>query len=230
MEVATEESTGQVKWFDLTPDRNLLDSNFEGYKLSLEPFVQYKLNLDEPLDTHSLIESDSQKFFLFQHLKLYGLQNLLIVNHFDDSNLYYFDQNLRLRKIVYKKPKFLPTRGVASTTFQIDKPSVDRANVSMKFVDLTRSVLFDGKNTIYFCQIDTSKKSEDPLVEEKWDVLMKYETNLDKAVLKDAVFFENKLHLLTMSVIESKETNSNKLDTIITWFTFQKDNEPESKW
>jgi hypothetical protein len=86
MEVAVEEfsnnnSENNVQWFDLKLDRNLLDSSFEGYKLSLDPFVQYKLKAEKDLklDTYNYVESGESRnrVFLYQHLKLFGLQNLL---------------------------------------------------------------------------------------------------------------------------------------------------------
>ena len=75
------ESENSCKWVDLVLDRNLLDSSFEGYKLSLDSFVQYKLELKNELklDTHNFLESDpQQKCFLYQHLKRYGLQNFIM--------------------------------------------------------------------------------------------------------------------------------------------------------
>ena len=226
-----KETTNAVKWLDLVPDRRLLDSNFEGFKLSLDPFVHYKLDLkdDQQLDTQNFIENDSnrQKFFLYQHLKLFGLQNLLIVNNFDDSNLYYFDQKLRLQKLVYKKPKILPVRAVVLTNFSLENidPEIERANITMKFVNSNTAVIFDGKNTVYICQIDQTKKTEDPFVQEKWNIAFKFTyDNIDKAVIKDAVLVEDQLDILLMSVQESKEPES-KLETIITWLMFKKTND-----
>lgn len=86
MEIAVEEVSNannekSVQWFDLKLDRNLLDASFEGYKLSLDPFVQYKLKADKDLvlDTYNYVESGESRnrVFLYQHLKLFGLQNLL---------------------------------------------------------------------------------------------------------------------------------------------------------
>ena len=71
-----------VKWFDLALDRNLLDPNFDGYKLSLDPFTHYTLDLkvDSKLDTYNFVESGEgkQKFYFYQHLKLFSFQNLLM--------------------------------------------------------------------------------------------------------------------------------------------------------
>ena len=76
------ETEKHTKWFDLKLDRDLLDPNFEGYKLSLDTFVHYKLDLksDLKLDTYNFVESGEgkQKFYLYQHLKLYSFQNLLM--------------------------------------------------------------------------------------------------------------------------------------------------------
>ncbi len=75
----------EEKWFDLKLNRDLLDPNFEGYKLSLDTFAHYKLDMnnDLTLNTFNYVESGSststqQKFFLYQHLKLHGMQNLIM--------------------------------------------------------------------------------------------------------------------------------------------------------
>ena len=81
MESSTSQQENNCKWVDLVLDRKLLDSSFEGYKLSLDSFVQYKLELKNELklDTHTFLESETkQKCFLYQHLKLYGLQNFIM--------------------------------------------------------------------------------------------------------------------------------------------------------
>jgi hypothetical protein len=81
----------EEKWFDLKLNRDLLDPTFEGYKLSLDTFAHYKLDMNNELtlNTFNYVESgvgggggggatSTQKFFLYQHLKLHGMQNLIM--------------------------------------------------------------------------------------------------------------------------------------------------------
>ena len=82
VEKIEQENEEEAKWFDLKLNRDLLDSKFEGYKLSLDTFAHYKLDMnnDLTLNTYNYVESgpSKQKFFLYQHLKLFGMQNLLM--------------------------------------------------------------------------------------------------------------------------------------------------------
>ncbi len=223
------EDTG--KWFDLNPDRDLLDSNFEGYKLSLDAFPQYKLDLTphHQLDTYSLLdenESNNQKILLYQHLKLIGLQNLVIVNQYDDSNVYYFDSQFRLVKIIYRKES---QRSVVATDLQLDDlpdSKSNRVNVTMKFISPTAAVIFDGYETIYF--VESGEVTTDSLSTEKWTKRFKFSTrHLEKfgvvCILKDALLVEDKLHLLFMNVQEKVDDSHSAFDTLVNWLQFERD-------
>ena len=226
------EAVDNAKWFDLVPDRNLLDSNFEGYKLCLEPFANYKINLTDEfkLDTYNFIEDDNstQRFFLFQHLKLIGLQNLIVVNQFNDANIYYFDSKFRLIKIVYNTAHSMSTsRNIWATNLQLDDlvySKTNRVNVTMKFIDIRTAVIFDGYETLYICQIDENS----PVEAENWNIMFKYSTSgLEKfglaSILKDALLVDsNQLHLLFMNVQEKNESCSYKFETLVNWLSFER--------
>ena len=237
-----KKSNSDSIWFDLKPDRSLLDSNFEGYKLSLDSFVQYKLDLSQEtkLDTYNFIEgetssssmtidSSKHKFFLYQHLKIFGMQNLLVVNHFDDSNVYYFDVNHRLVKVVYPNNKIasLPaSKAIVPTNFSLAAVNPERTNITMRFVSETNAVVFDGYNTLYIIQHDRSNLTSDPCVSEKWNLLYKWQTNDTEvtSILKDAVLFENNYHVLLVNVqeIASQEASSSeKFNTVVNWLTIE---------
>ncbi|CAF0773976.1 unnamed protein product [Brachionus calyciflorus] len=223
-----------AKWFDLHPNRDLLNPSFEGYKLSLDPFVQYKieLNQDQKLDTYNFIESNEskQKFLLYQHLKLFGMHNLLISNQFDDSNLYFFDSNLRLNRIVYNLPKLVPQRCAIPTNLQLNVTNSERTSISMKFVDENTAVIFDGFSNLYTAQIDIQTKSENPLIPQNWNIIFKWELTQPETtcILKDALFYNGLFHCVLLNVVESIDSKSTpKFDTIINWLTFENKN---SQW
>lgn len=228
----TDSNEDDSKWFDLNPDRKLLDSNFEGYKLSLDSFPRYKLDLtkDYELETYNPTndEKNNQKVFLFQHLKLIGLQNLIIVNQFDDSNVYYFDSKFRLIKIVYKTGK----REIVPTNLQLKNLSdsnSNRVNITMKFINKNTCVVFDGYETIYAFE---NIQDNDSTRQEKWNELFQFSTkNLEKfgiaCILKDAILLNNEtLHLLFMNVQESSTEDNPKgyvFETLINWLMFEFD-------
>lgn len=230
MELDTDQKLQTSNWFDLRPNRSLLDPNFEGFKLSLDTFVQYKLDLDQDLklNTYNFIESSESKhkFLLYQHLKLFGMHNLIIANQFNDSNLYYFDCNQRLVRIVYNLPKLVPQRAIMPTNLQLTGLlNSERTCITMKFVNETTAVIFDGFDSIYICQIDEATRSENPLVSENWNILFKWQLNEAETtcVLKDAILYENTYHLLLINVVESqdKSSSTNKFDTMVNWLSIE---------
>ena len=223
-----------AKWFDLNPDRHLLDANFEGYKLSLDTFPQYKLDLTDQyaLDTYHYGNDDvknenhNQKMLLFQHLKLIGLQNLLIVNQFNDSNVYYFDAKFRLVKVNYKSSG--TSKAIYPTNLQLNlaTSSLNRVNVTMKFISATKAIVFDGYETIYMFEVVDMDATE------KWTEVFSFPTkNLEKfgiaCILKDAVLLESgQLHLLFMNVqtvANEDKRASYAFDTLINWLMFEED-------
>ena len=209
-EEATEE---RAKWFDLNPDRDLLDPNFNGYKLSLDTFSHYKLDISQ----HELNTHNNQSMLLFQHLKLIGLQNLMIVNQFNDADAYYFDSDSCLVRIAYKETD---TRAIFPTNLQLKHSGSDtnRVNVTMKFTDANTAAIFDGYETIYLCKDNGN---------DQWTELFQFSTsNVARfgvaCVLKDAALLDNKLHLLFVNVQE-KEGREASLDTLINWLMFERE-------
>lgn len=239
-----EEDDKQAKWFDLHPNRNLLDANFEGYKLSLEGFAQYKLDLAgarHTLDTYNFIDSADCKlnFVLFQHLKLFGFGNLLCANPFSppSSGLYYVDVDHRLVKVCYALPKLKPTRAIVATNLQLDKPKDNqmRTHASIRFVSERILVVFDGCSRLYACElVDRVGLDEDQLRSEGWRVDLKWDTE-ETGVIRDAVLVENALHVMLVYVKEvvngtgdKKQTNG--FDTICCWLTFERSESTQWSW
>jgi hypothetical protein len=62
----------------LTPERALLDPNFESYKLSLDSLPTYSTSDSDGLDVHARSPNEDQYSFL--HAKLFGQNNNLLVS------------------------------------------------------------------------------------------------------------------------------------------------------
>ena len=236
---AAATSPNSPLWFDLKPDRNLLDAHFEGYKLSLNSFPQYKLDLaasEHALATYNFIDSrdssNSRQFLLYQHLKLFGMPNLLHVNQFSQHELYYFDAAYRLIKINYANNDSSllttpnATRSLTATSFQLAAvTSSDRTCISMRFVSATSAFVFDGFNTLYLIQMDSNYNDN---WSENWSVLYEWQTSDPQAttcVLRDAILYENVYHVLLLNVQEaatSDESTAEKFNTIINWLSISR--------
>lgn len=151
------------------------------------------------------------------------------VNHFEDSNLYYFDVSSRLVKIVYNKPNILPVRSLVPTNLKLNdvqniSNNAERVNPSLKFISENQCMIFNGFDLLLIYEKDNSIKTEDPLIAENWKLLHKHQVELNclSSIIRDAVQFENSYHVLLMNVQESKETPS-KYDTLVHWLTFEND-------
>lgn len=223
-------ASSNVQWFDLIVDKRLMDYNFEGYKLSLNSFANYKLDLDESIkpDTYNYVNSDEskQKVLIFQHLKLFSFQNLLITNHYDNSNIYYFDQNGRLVKLLYNSPLLTRIPCVVPTSLQLRTNNVrnlERANLSMKFTSESTAIVYDGYDTILFCTI--LNKSQNPLEVENWHIEHEWQASSDHKCyasdLRDARQIGSKTDVLLVNVHEQMVENQQKFDTLINWLTFE---------
>ncbi|KAF7246830.1 NudC domain-containing protein 1, partial [Varanus komodoensis] len=68
--------------------RQLLDPNFEGYKLSLEPLACYQVGLESPVAEIKL--RDDQ--YTLDHVRAFGMYNYLHLDSWYQDNVYYVDQ------------------------------------------------------------------------------------------------------------------------------------------
>ena len=83
----------------------------------------------------------------------------------------------------------------------------------MKFTSATTACIFDGLHTLYLVELERPLNTDDPLEPEKWNVTFRCEENCTASLLKDAVKFENKCHLLLVNIQEKNK----KFETLIHW-------------
>jgi hypothetical protein len=132
-------------------------------------------------------------------------------------------------------PKLIPVRALVPTSFSLSPSSSsthnERTNPTMKFISEFSAIVYDGYDTLYLIEIDQSVKTEDPLVDEKWNIQFKWTASSDHkcyaSLLKDAILFENdKCHLLLVNIHEVTTTttlsHTNKYELLIHWFELTK--------
>lgn len=85
------------KVIDLRPNRGLIKSNFDGYKLSLDKIPVIRKNLDiEPLR-----KRPSEDQFSFLHAELYALQNFLVQDPWNRNTCYFINSIGHVVKCAY---------------------------------------------------------------------------------------------------------------------------------
>lgn len=135
---------------ELKPNRSLLDSNFDGYKLSLRDISTKKRFFEVQVDR--VLLSSNQYSIL--HAKLYGLHNHLIGDEFDENgSVYFVDQDWNINKVYVDS--LCDELCDPIKVWQIPKIR-DRAsgdyNVSMSIISSDRFVIGDGTGFLYILQ------------------------------------------------------------------------------
>lgn len=126
------------KTVDLRPDRRKLKTNFDGYKLSLDPVpvLKYEVPIPERVAT-------SDKQFSYLHAQLFGLYNHLVRDPWHPCTAYYIDNTWTVQKIEYctDTGKMKPVQAV----LKLAKNSAgDRYPMSLIFVSDKLCLIGDG--------------------------------------------------------------------------------------
>ena len=86
----------------LRPNRELLDSKFEGYKLSSEPLTLSSTNLVTAVNDVPLRE----ELFSFQHMRAFGNLNHLVLDSWLDGGkhevMYFVNENYEVQRATVK--------------------------------------------------------------------------------------------------------------------------------
>ncbi|XP_033096259.1 nudC domain-containing protein 1-like [Anneissia japonica] len=173
----------------LNVDRTLLDPNFDGYKLSLDPLPSYSVKTDSGIDSVRL--RDDQ--YSYQHVKAFGLHNHLFLDVWHMNSVYYVDEKWHVRRLRVILESQLDQPSIVFTIPDFDqKRHVPRHNVSITFPSETMCVLADGTGTLFV--LDTGQRDTPEL--SKWKVLY-----------SDSVCEDDQAFLLLDSVLHFEENS-----------------------
>lgn len=177
----------------LRPDKTLLNTKFDGYKLSLDPVPVLKSSLPAPL--HRVFTNDEQYSFL--HAKLFSLHNHLFRDPWLANSTYFLDENGVIQNVRYDT-----NRGVLSSiksVFKIAKftPRNDCYNASCCFVSEKFCVFSDGGGSLHV--LDTGDRFRN----EEW-----------KSLFSATIFAESTPFLLQDARLEITE-NLRRIDCLL---------------
>ncbi|VDN03659.1 unnamed protein product [Thelazia callipaeda] len=217
----------QKSHVDFKLDSSLLDSKFDGYKLSLDPFPIYSHPLDPPV--RELQTSNTQ--YGFKHSKLFSDINYLTYDPFssNSTNLHFMTvlQDLQLCLISFDTQtkkflvrKHLPHIVIPTVHDQID----DRYPITISFPNANYAFVSNGFGhlTLY----NTGNRWE----ERTWEECLSVDPLLVDGVVNSFVILEsrcveNKFDILLRSVIPGKKPSShgNFVDKAV-WLTVDNKN------
>lgn len=197
------------KIVELRPNRNLLDSNFNGYKLSLDPTPLLITELEStPLQCQ---QRDDQYSFLHAHI--FGLENHLERDLWNPGSGYFVTSDWNVKKIdrnpetgrmnpiinVFKVPRY---RDVIKGDY----------NPNIKFISDNMCLLSDGIGTINLIETHTRNENK------SWDLIKSFKPLDEKYfILKDARFDiddSKQLNILLLHVVQEETTFFSTLEWI----------------
>ncbi|XP_067935964.1 nudC domain-containing protein 1-like [Watersipora subatra] len=204
------------QWLDLKPNRSLLDSDFSGYRLSLDKLSSY----DQTLASELIIQRLPLHQYSLQHVMTFSSHNHLIQERWNKTVIYFITKELTVNSIVdsYETgPLNDPVKVFTLTSSESVDLIGDQYNPTLTFPSKSLALLSDGNGKILLLDSGESR-----LEQQTWSVLYTH-TEDHSSVLYDSLYIEgddshqSRIELLTGHVRESKE---NKHCTVVTHLTF----------
>lgn len=211
-----------VNVIELRPDRQLLNAEFEGYKLSLQDIPTFKEELTTP-SIDRVLPNNEQYSLL--HARIFGLHNHLIGETIDGREyVYYIDNALSINKVTYDT--FTSQLLTVSNlwTVPIDERVSGDFNISLKFASNNIALVADGSGMLYI--LETGNRDEDSKwIEAYGDDVLNQKVPF---IIEDCFCVTNDdgkltLHCLLLSI--KREENNDKLSSVLSWLTFSKEND-----
>lgn len=220
-----DKSVGDLKMkiVELRPDSKLLKSNFDGYKLSLEPIPVLKL---ENIPTPDQVLADSSSEFSFLHSSLFQLHNHLVADPWLHNTAYYVDSSTTIQKVQYDA-----NTGKLKQLVPVFRASIKRIlgsggiyNCDFKFISEKYAVLSDGVGSLNI--IDTGDRQKN----DEWKSVQAIQPlNGNGFIIQDAKFTVDKGEKFIHALLLHVEQIDGKFHNIINWITL-KQGEGAKSW
>lgn len=203
---------------DLRPSPLLLNSNFDGYKLSLEPIPILKTEL--PAAPRRLFTSDDQYSFL--HAKLFSLHNHLFRDPWLPYSSYFVDDNFNIQNVRYTTETGKLNN--VKVVHKISKPN-SRAgdyNASLHFVSESFCVFADGCGNLSIFNTGDRYRIDEWKTVFTGTIL----ENSESFVIQDArweiIDSVQQIQCLLLSVQRKSDSDDEKFEAVIDWAVITK--------
>uniref|UniRef100_A0AAG5DW93 NudC domain-containing protein 1 n=1 Tax=Anopheles atroparvus TaxID=41427 RepID=A0AAG5DW93_ANOAO len=135
-----------MQHIELRPDRRLLKSNFDGYKLSLDPIPVLRMELTEHNRPHRVRPNEQQ--FSYYHARLFGMQNHLVRDPWASGQCYYVGASGMVQRVQYDETlgRLKPVSAVFKLPLTAEPPGT--YNCSLAFASEQYCLLSDGRGAI----------------------------------------------------------------------------------
>uniref|UniRef100_A0A0X3P160 NudC domain-containing protein 1 n=1 Tax=Schistocephalus solidus TaxID=70667 RepID=A0A0X3P160_SCHSO len=198
------------------PNRDLLDPNFESYKLSLRRTAVLSASEPNGIDLKTLGHDTFSKL----EIRLHFLHNAVFQDSFLPDTFYYFTADGQIKGVVIRRRKELFCSG--STVWKVpswaEPPKRgSKCNASMKLLS-NYAIVCDGAHNLYLLDTgDRTSKGFSP-----WKVAMEFElpTVAPSAYLMDAIQSPTSLEINCLLLSVAAASGSSKSEVHLDWLTF----------
>lgn len=139
-----------TEWREFRPQQKLLNSKFDGYRLTLEPLAQYSLKFDQDIQVQNDFQLN-QDFYTFNGIKGFKSSNQLYINN---NDLYFIDQMHGIQQINLSSNESLSHLQQPINVYQLPKNTLYG---SLFFITDSIVLVCDGRSKLFVLNTNNSK-------------------------------------------------------------------------
>ncbi|XP_061521302.1 nudC domain-containing protein 1 isoform X2 [Phycodurus eques] len=201
--------------YTLKVNRDLLDPNFESYRLSLDPIPTYDVVLDAAVEEVTL--KDCQ--YTLEHVRAFAMYNYLHLDPWYDDSVLFVDCKGRVLSLTVTLDTVLgKPREVFRLGTEVERRE-DRVCPSLSLTSATWAALSDGAGRLYLLR--TSKRGDS--THGKWEPLFTEDLGEPFIVLHSVAHLQAGAHtlevLLLRVVKDPQETAGSGYSVTLEWIT-----------
>uniref|UniRef100_A0A667XH25 NudC domain-containing protein 1 n=1 Tax=Myripristis murdjan TaxID=586833 RepID=A0A667XH25_9TELE len=201
--------------YSLKVNRELLDPNFESYRLSLDAIATYNVELDAAVEEVKL--KDSQ--YTLEHVRAFGMYNYLHLDPWYEDSVFFVDCKGRVLNLTVTLDTAL---GKPREVYRMTADSSqceDRLCASLSLTSATWAALSDGTGRLFLLR--TSKRGESSHI--KWEPLFSEELGEPFTILHSVSHVQAGVHAMEVLLLriqkDSEETRGSGYSVSLEWVT-----------
>ncbi|CAL8298864.1 unnamed protein product [Lota lota] len=200
--------------YSLKVNRELLDPNFESYRLSLDPIPSYNVELDAAVEEVKL--KDSQ--YTLDHVRAFGMYNYLHLDPWYQDSVFFVDCKGRVLNLTVTLDTAL---GKPKEVFQVspDSRCEEPLCPSLSLTSASWAALSDGTGRLYLLR--TSQRGENSHV--KWEPQFNQEMGEPFVIIHSLAHVQEGVHSLEVLLLrvqkDPQESKGSGFSVSLEWVT-----------
>uniref|UniRef100_A0A3Q3XA47 NudC domain-containing protein 1 n=1 Tax=Mola mola TaxID=94237 RepID=A0A3Q3XA47_MOLML len=204
-----------VSYHSLKVNKDLLDPNFETYRLSLDAIPTYTVELDAAVEEVQL--KDTQ--YTLDHMRAFGMYNYLHLDPWYEDSVFFVDCKGRVLSLAVTLDTAL---GKPREVYSIKSKSSqceNRVCASLSLTSATWATLSDGAGRLYLLR--TGKRGDGTHM--KWEPLLSEDMGEPFTILHSVSHVQDKVHSLEVLLLrilkDPQETKGSGYSVFLEWIT-----------